>query len=103
MLMSPVELGSEEGCAGDAGKNWKVQTRLLVRESAPPQQTRNCLKIIKERMGKIGRVSQMGAWHQSGLGRLAVGRNITLTLTYIKEISEESGWIQKMFQEQRRL
>jgi hypothetical protein len=49
------------------GQNWKVQTRLLVREGAPHQQTRNCLNIIKERMGKIGRWSQMGTWHQDGL------------------------------------
>jgi hypothetical protein len=47
-------------------KNWKVQTRLLVREGAPHQQTRNCLKLIKERRGKIG-WSQMGAWHKEGL------------------------------------
>jgi hypothetical protein len=33
--------------------------------------------VIKERMGKIGRGSQMGAWHQR-----TVGRNIILTLTY---------------------
>jgi hypothetical protein len=35
------------------GKNWKLQTRLLVREGAPHQQTRNCRKIIKVRMGKL--------------------------------------------------
>jgi hypothetical protein len=45
------------------GKNWKLQTRLIVREGAPRQQTRNCLQIIKERKGKIGRGSRMGAWH----------------------------------------
>jgi hypothetical protein len=47
--------------------NWKVQTRLLVREGAPHQQTRTCLKIIKGRREKIGRGSQMGAWHQDRL------------------------------------
>jgi hypothetical protein len=30
-------------------------------------------------MGKIGRGSQMGAWHQGRTGWLTVGRNITLT------------------------
>jgi ABC-type phosphate transport system auxiliary subunit len=35
------------------GKNWKVQTRLLVREGAPHQQTRNFLNIIKTRMEKL--------------------------------------------------
>jgi hypothetical protein len=49
------------------GKNWKLQTRLLVREGAPYQQTCNCLKIIKERLGKFCSGSQMGAWHQYGL------------------------------------
>jgi hypothetical protein len=48
------------------GKNWKLQTRLLVREGAPHQQTRNCLKI-KRQGEKICRGSQMGAWHQDGL------------------------------------
>jgi hypothetical protein len=43
-------------------KNWKLQTRLLVSDGAPHQKTRNCLKIIKGRRGKIGRGSQMGAW-----------------------------------------
>jgi hypothetical protein len=78
--MSTVGLRSEKGCAGDAGNNWKVQTRPLVREGAPHQQTRNRLKIIKERMGEIGRSSQMGAWHQDWLADWHVGRNITLTL-----------------------
>jgi hypothetical protein len=35
--------------------------------ASPQQQTRNCLKIIKERIGKIVRGSQMGAWHQDRL------------------------------------
>jgi hypothetical protein len=47
-------------------KNWKLQTRLLVREGAPHQQTRNCLEIINGKR-KIGRGSQMGAWHQDRL------------------------------------
>jgi hypothetical protein len=42
-------------------KKCKLQERLLVREGAPHQQTRNCLKIIKEKRGKIGCWSQMGA------------------------------------------
>jgi hypothetical protein len=63
MLMSPMGLRSEKGCVGDARKKTeKNRPRLIVREGAPHQQTRNCLKkIIKERMGKIGRGSQMGA------------------------------------------
>jgi hypothetical protein len=64
------------------GNNWKVRTRLLVREGAPHQQTRNCLKIIKEIRPEICRGSQMGAWHQDRRGRLTVGRNVTLTIDY---------------------
>jgi hypothetical protein len=37
-----------------------LQTRLLVREGAPHKETRNCLKIIEEKKGKIGHGSQMG-------------------------------------------
>jgi hypothetical protein len=54
MLMSPVGLRSEKGCAGDAWQKLKLQALLLVREGAPLQQTRNCLQIIKGRKGKIG-------------------------------------------------
>jgi hypothetical protein len=45
-------------------KNWKLQTRLLVRQDAPHQQNSNCLKIIEERRGKICSGSQMGTGHQ---------------------------------------
>jgi hypothetical protein len=48
-------------------KNWKLKTRLLVREGAPHQQIRICLKIIKEIKRKIVRGFQMGAWHQERL------------------------------------
>jgi hypothetical protein len=58
--MSPVGLRSEKGCAGDAEEKLKC-TLLLVREGTSHQQTRNYLNIIKERMGKIGSGSQMGA------------------------------------------
>jgi hypothetical protein len=43
----------ESDCDSDSqtykGNNWKLHTRLFVREGAPHQQIRNCLKIIKER------------------------------------------------------
>jgi hypothetical protein len=67
MLMNLAGLRSEKGCAGDSGKNRKLQTRLLVREVVPHQlnhQIRNCQKIIKEIKRNIGLVSQMGARHQ---------------------------------------
>jgi hypothetical protein len=47
-------------------KNYKLQTRLLVREGPPYQQIRNCIKIIKGRR-TTGRGSQMGAWNQDRL------------------------------------
>jgi hypothetical protein len=63
-------------------RNWKPQTGLSDREGAPHQQIRNCLEILKERRRKIGRGSQIGAWHQD---RLTVGANITLTLSLSKD------------------
>jgi hypothetical protein len=42
--------------------NCKRQTRSIVRESAPHQQTRNCLTVRKS-----GREPQMGTWHQDRL------------------------------------
>jgi hypothetical protein len=68
--MSPVGLRSEKDCAGDSRQKLKTtgstsrqrgRLTLLVREGASHQQTRNCPKIIKERRGKIGRESKMGA------------------------------------------
>jgi hypothetical protein len=53
MVLSPVGLRSEKGCAGDARQKLKLQTRLLVREGAPNQQTRNRLKIIKSRADEV--------------------------------------------------
>jgi hypothetical protein len=60
--MSPVGLKSEKGCAGDAQQKLKSRNptyrqrgRLI---STYPKLSK---KIIKERMGKIGRGSQMGA------------------------------------------
>jgi hypothetical protein len=61
MLIGPVGLKSEKGCAGDALQKLKTTDPTAVRGGAPHQQTRNCLKMIKERRGKIGRRSQMGA------------------------------------------
>jgi hypothetical protein len=77
MLMSPVELRSEKGCAGDARQKLK-STDPTSRQRGRPTSTNPKLskKIIKERMVKIGRGSQT----PGRTGRLTVGRNITLTL-----------------------
>jgi hypothetical protein len=45
--MIPAGLGPENDCAGEDSNNCKRQTRPLVREGAPYQQTRNCLTVIK--------------------------------------------------------
>jgi hypothetical protein len=82
MLMSPVGLRSEKGCTGDAQqKTDEVQTRLLVREGAPHQQTRNCLKHNQGENGKNWSRVPDGCLTPRRTGRLTVGRNVALTLT----------------------
>jgi hypothetical protein len=62
MLMSPVGLRSEKGCAGDARQKLK-STDPTTRQRGRPTLTNPKLskKIINERTGKIGRASKMGA------------------------------------------
>jgi hypothetical protein len=62
----PWDSDPRKTALGMPSKNWKLQTRLLVREGAPNQQTRKYLKVIKERTLN-GCESQMGAWHQDRL------------------------------------
>jgi hypothetical protein len=45
--MSPVGLEPENDCAGENSSNRKRQTRPLIREGAPYQQTRKCLTVLK--------------------------------------------------------
>jgi hypothetical protein len=68
---SPTGLGPENDCAGEASSNCKWQSHPLVRESAPPQQTRNCLKVIT-----IWSQAPDGCFIPRETGRLTVGRNI---------------------------
>jgi hypothetical protein len=56
--------------------NCKRQTRPLVREGAPTQNTRNCQTI-----NKYLDVTQIGCLIPSQTGWLTVGRNIRLRLT----------------------
>jgi hypothetical protein len=49
MLMSPVRLKSAKSCAGNAQQKLKTTDPTSRQRGAPHQQTRNCLKIIKER------------------------------------------------------
>jgi hypothetical protein len=79
MLMNPAGLRSEKGCAGDDQQKLKLQTQLLIRAGAPHQQTRNCLKIIREIKEKIGRGVPDGCLTPRQNSRLTVGLDITLT------------------------
>jgi hypothetical protein len=86
-MFTTVGLRSEKGCVGDARQNWSVQTRLLVREGAPHQQTRNCLKNNQRENGKNWPWVPDGCLTPGRTGRLTVGRNITLTLTLTLNVS----------------
>jgi hypothetical protein len=61
-MLSPVGLRSEKGRAGDARQKLKT-TDPTSRQRGRRTSINSKLskKIIKERMGKIGRGSQMGA------------------------------------------
>jgi hypothetical protein len=63
-----------------ANSNCKRQTRPLVREGATHQQTRNCLTAIK-----IWPWAPDGCLKPRQTGRLTVGRNITLTMTLVRQ------------------
>jgi hypothetical protein len=68
---------------------WKLQTRLLVREGAPYQQTRNYLKNNQRENGKNWSRVPDGSLTPGRTGRLTVDRNITLNLTLIGSNSLE--------------
>jgi hypothetical protein len=61
------------------GRNFKRQTRSLVGESAPRQQTRNYLTVIK-----IWSQAPDGCLTPRQTGRLTIGRDITWTFTLIR-------------------
>jgi hypothetical protein len=67
MLMSPVGLKSEKGCAGDAQQKLKTTDPTSRQRGRPTSTNPQLSNIIKKQWGKIGRGSQMGAWHQDGL------------------------------------
>jgi hypothetical protein len=74
MLVSPVGLRSEKGCAGVTRQKLKITDPTSRQRGRPILRNPQLSKIIKEKRGKIGRGSQMSASHQDG-------RNLTLTLT----------------------
>jgi hypothetical protein len=53
MFMNSAGLMPEKTALAMPSKNRKLQTPLLVREGAPRQQTRNCLKIIRKQGEKF--------------------------------------------------
>jgi hypothetical protein len=63
----------------NANSNCKRQTRPLVREGGPHQQTRKCLILIK-----IWSWTPDGCMTRRQTGRLTVRRNITLTSKMFK-------------------
>jgi uncharacterized protein YbbK (DUF523 family) len=70
-----------------ASRNCKRQTRPLVRESAPHQQTLKFLTVIK-----ICSEAQTGALFPRQTGRLTLGRNIRLRLS--QAVSHETNVLQ---------
>jgi hypothetical protein len=73
--MSPTKLGPEIDCATETRSNRKRQTRPLIKESAPRDQTLNYLIVIK-----IWSQAPDGCFIPRQTGRLTIGRNIRLRL-----------------------
>jgi hypothetical protein len=71
-------------------KNWKLQTRLLVREGAPHQQTRKCLKNNQRENGKNWSRVPDECLTPRQTGRLTVGRNVTLTWRRVTSLLNEN-------------
>jgi hypothetical protein len=80
MAVSFAGLRPKSDCSGKAQKQLysKLQTHPLVREDAPKEQTRNCLKEISSREKNWSRVPD-GRLTPRQTGRLTVGRKLTST------------------------
>jgi hypothetical protein len=97
MLMSPVGLRSEKGCAGDARQKQK-NTAPTSRQRGRPTSTNPKLpkKNQREDVENQSRVAG-GCLIPRRTGRQTVGRNITLTLTLTSSplwSSGQSSWLQ---------
>jgi hypothetical protein len=91
VLMSPVGLRSEKGCADDAGQELK-STDPTSRQRGRPTSTNPKLYTNNQREnGKNWSRIPDGCLTPGRTGRLTVVCNIILTLSYVKEICEESG------------
>jgi hypothetical protein len=89
MLMSPVGLRAERGCAGDARQKLK-STDPTSRQRGRPTSTNPKLskKNNRRENGKSWSRAPDECLTPGGTGRLAVGRNITLTLTLRESVSQ---------------
>jgi hypothetical protein len=65
---------------GRISSSCKQQTRPLIREGAPHQQTRNYLTVIK-----IWSLAPGGCLTTRQTSRLTVGRNATMILNFVEE------------------
>jgi hypothetical protein len=61
MFMSPVRLRSEKVCSGDAQQKLKTKDPTSCQKGRLALTNAQLSKMIKERKGKIGRGSKMGA------------------------------------------
>jgi hypothetical protein len=81
MLMSPVGLRSEKGCAGDARQKLK-STDTTSRQRGHPTSTNSKLSKNDQREnGKNWSRVPDGCLTPKRTGRVTFGRNTTLTLT----------------------
>jgi hypothetical protein len=67
MLMSPVGLRPEKGCAGDARQKLKTTYPTSLQRGSPTSANPQLSKNNQRENGKIGCGSQAGAWRQDGL------------------------------------
>jgi hypothetical protein len=81
MLMSPVALRSEKGCAGDIRQKLKSTDPTSRQRGGPTSTNPNCLKNNQTENGTNWSWVPDGCLTPGRTGRLTVGSSITLTLT----------------------
>jgi hypothetical protein len=82
MLVSPVGLRSEKGCAGDARQKLETTDPTSHQRGRPTSSNPQLSKSNQREKGKNWLRVSDGCLTPGRTGRLAVGRNITLTLTF---------------------
>jgi hypothetical protein len=82
MLMSPVGLRSEKGCAGDAQKKLKTADSTSRQRGRPTSTNPKLSKKNNQReIGKNWSRVPEECLTPRRTGRVAVGRNVTLTIS----------------------